>query len=122
MLQSMQQIIFSRNIIFCDATEKFIHIIKQLLDQYNKIFAASTFKENELARSFLILYKANICGIHAITVLLYGKKFLSHYTMILSRDHWQMSRDEIFYLKICRIIMPRFFLHMNVKVNVFSVL
>ena len=51
----------------------------QLLHQYHKI-----------------LHKANICGIDAITVLSYGLKFLSQYTMILWRDHRHMSRDKIF--------------------------
>ena len=55
---------------------------------------SAIFKENELASSPLILHKANILCIDAITVLSYGKNFSSHYVMTLSRDNLHMSRDK----------------------------
>ena len=71
--------------------------IYQLLRQYDKILAVAIFKENELSSSSLVLHKANICSIDAIIVLSYGQKFLSHCTMILSRDHRHMSCDKVLF-------------------------
>ena len=60
--------------------------------------------------------KPIFCGIDAITVLLYGWNFSSHYMMILSHD------NDVSCRKHCRMALRRLFLRIKIKVSVFLLL
>ena len=87
-----------------------------------KYWLHAIFKENELASSPLILHKANIlwywCNDCFIVWLEF---FVAPHNDSASRPSVYVAQ-QIFCLKICRIILRRLFLGMKVKVKAFSVL